>query len=717
MSSSPSCSISFRLGQADETPTEPKRRPLLWKSSVPPVSMQPAIIPRHGKTALALVLAFHLGATPCLAPSAEPDHDGSLKRAPVMVNVRESLDRLLADEDTDGDKRITVHDAPEPGSTRGDKRFWLQATDGKRYEVDRTYYLSNLLQELGWKERAGLDVAPIDFELVFEKPVHRISRLIRTFYWNSLTRRIDAEGMELLLRDEKVTPDGLRSLYVPQSDPEAVRYYTALAERHPEWRLRVVPLTPPTHDSAPRLEGGHGLLSLALERKPDGSYTGVPFIVPGGRFNELYGWDSYFEILGLLEDRRLDLAQALVENLLYEVAHYGKILNGNRSYYLTRSQPPLLTSMGLAIYHHLPKNEQARLWLARVIRAAIKEYYTVWMSPPRLTETGLSRYYGEGLGPPPEVEPGHFDAIYRPYAEARHMDLRTFEAQYKAGALSIPSLDRFFVHDRCMRESGHDTTYRWEVNGDRCADFVTVDLNSLLYKTECDIARTIETELGGTLTLEDGSEETGAVWHARADKRKELINRLLWDAEAGMFFDYDVAQGRRHAYVSATTLYPLWAKLATAEQAEAVVRHALPVLEMPGGLAASSEQSRGPLSEQRPARQWDYPYGWAPHQMLAWSGLSQYGYDDAAQRLSYRWLYTITRNAVDYNGTVPEKLDVVRRSTDVFAEYGNVGTVFEHMPAEGFGWMNASYQVGLTYLSPDLRERLNALVPPEWLFE
>jgi alpha,alpha-trehalase len=679
--------------------------------------MQPAITSRHGTAALVLALACQLSGAPCPAQTAEPVHDGSRERAPVVVDVRESLDRLLAEEDTDGDKRITVHDLPEPGSTRGDKRFWLVATDGKRYEVDRTYYLSNLLQELGWKQRAGLDVAPIDFELVFEKPVHRISRLIRTFYWNSLTRRIDADGMTLLLRDEKVSTDGLRYLYVPQSDPEAVRYYTMLAGRHPEWRVRVVPLPPATPDSVKALEGRHGLLSLALERRPDGTSAGVPFIVPGGRFNELYGWDSYFEILGLLEDHRLDLAQALMENLLYELAYYGKILNGNRSYYLTRSQPPLLTSMGLAIYEHLPKNEETQVWLGRVMRAAIKDYYTVWMSPPRLTETGLSRYYGEGLGPPPEVEPGHYDAVYRPYAEARHLDLRTFEAQYKAGALSIPSLDRFFVHDRCMRESGHDTTYRWDWNGDRCADFVTVDLNALLYKTECDIANTIERDLGGTLTLEDGSEETSAVWHARAARRQELVNQLLWDDRAGMFFDYDIAQGRRHAYVSATTFYPLWAKLASPKQALALVRHALPLLEMPGGLAGSSEESRGPVSERRPARQWDYPYGWVPHQMLAWSGFSQYGYDDAAQRLSYRWLYTVTKNAVDYNGAVPEKLNVVQRSHDVFAEYGNVGTVFEHMPAEGFGWMNASYQVGLTYLSPELRERLNALVPPEWLFE
>jgi alpha,alpha-trehalase len=673
----------------------------------------------HKRPVLLVVLSWliFLGSL-SLGPETEQAYAGPQERTSIIVDVRENLERLLAEEDTDGDKKITIHDTYVQGSNRDDQRFWLIATNGKRYEVDRTYYLSNLLQELALKQRAGLEVASIDFEMVFEHPVHRISRRIRDSYWDSLTRRIDQDGIDRLLSDEKISTDNVHYLYVPQDDSEALGYYSTLAQQRPELKLRVesLPATVTPQDVR-GLEGKHGLLSLALDRAASGAYVGVPFIVPGGRFNEMYGWDSYFEALGLLEDHRVDLAKALTENLVYELAHYGQILNGNRTYYLTRSQPPFLTSIGLAVYDHLPKNEETQLWLARVFRAAIKEYYTVWMSPPRLTDTGLSRFYGEGIGPAPEVEQGHFDAIYRPYAEERELDIRIFEEQYKAEKFTIPALDQFFVQDRCMRESGHDTTYRWDWHGDRCADFVTVDLNSLLYKTEADIARTIETIFGGTLKLEDGTEETSAIWYARAGRRKQLIIQLLWDNEAGMFFDYDVVNKKRYAFVSATTLYPLWARLATVEQAEALVRKALPLLEMPGGLAGSSEKSRGTISERRPARQWDYPYGWVPHQMLAWAGLSNYGYEGVAQRLSYRWLYTITRNAMDYNGTVPEKLDVVKRSHEVFAEYGNVGTEFEYIPMEGFGWMNASYQVGLAYLSPDLGVRLNSLIPPEWLFE
>ena len=676
-------------------------------------------MPRNNKNFLIAVVYFLvlLGPTSFVLAADQADavrQEGT----PIMVNVQENLERLIAEEDTDSDKKITVDDTYVKGKGRGDKRFWLIATNGKRYEVGGTYYLSNLLQELSVKQRAGSEVAPIDFEMVFEKPVHRISRLIGDLYWNSLTRRIDEDGINHLLSDEKITTGGFRYLYVPEGDPEAFRYFSKLAKQRPELKLRVEPLPATITPQYVRgLEGKHGILSLALDRTPSGAYVGVPFVVPGGRFNEMYGWDSYFEVLGLLEDKRVDLAMALTDNLVYELIYYGKILNANRTYYLTRTQPPFLTSMGLAVYEHLPKKDEAQTWLARVFRAAIKEYYTVWMSKPRLTETGLSRYYGEGLGPSPEVEKGHFDAIYRPYAEQYNLDVRTFEQKYKAGEFTIPQLDRFFVHDRCIRESGHDTTYRWDWQGDRCADFVTVDLNSLLYKTEIDIARTIEKIFGGKLKMEDGSEEMSGEWYARAEKRKQLMTQLLWDKEAGMFFDYDFVNKKRYAFVSATTFYPLWAKVATKEQAEALVNKALPLLEMPGGIAGSSEKSAGFISVTRPARQWDYPNGWVPHQMLAWTGLLNYGYETVAQRLIYRWLFTITRNAVDYNGTVPEKMDVVKRSHEVFAEYGNVGTEFEHITTEGFGWMNASYQVGLKYLSPDLRTRLNGLFPPEWLFE
>jgi alpha,alpha-trehalase len=289
------------------------------------------------------------------------------------------------------------------------------------------------------------------------------------------------------------------------------------------------------------------------------------------------------------------------------------------------------------------------------------------------------------------------------------MNVADFEEAYKSGKIKEPELDEFFVHDRAMRESGHDTSYRL-IN--QCADLVTVDLNSLLYKYETDIAELIGKVFGGT--FEDN--EKDSEWLARAGKRKELMSKYLWDPNKGMFFDYNFVEKKQTGYVSATMFYPLWAGLASKEQAESLVKNALPLLEFPGGIAGSTEESRSPISEERPLRQWDYPFGWAPHQIIVWKGLSNYNFNDEVQRLIYKWLYTISSNAAKYNGTVPEKFDLVKRSHDVFAEYGNVGTKFEYITREGFGWTNASFEIGMNLLSGEAREQLNKLIPPEWIF-
>jgi len=138
---------------------------------------------------------------------------------------------------------------------------------------------------------------------------------------------------------------------------------------------------------------------------------------------------------------------------------------------------------------------------------------------------------------------------------------------------------------------------------------------------------------------------------------------------------------------------------------------------MKGGIAATSKSAIEELSKGKVQRQWDYPNGWAPHQMLIWKGLLNYGFEKEAHELAYRWLWMITRNAVDYNGTIPEKYDVVSCTHKVYAEYGNVGTEFDYITTSGFGWMNASYQYGLSILSQKSIADLNALVDPSNLFK
>lgn len=633
----------------------------------------------------------------------------------VRVVVAAVLDSLLHEEDTDGDTKITIDDPHVPLTVRGDKRFWIRDVRGNAFEVTGTYHLSNLLQELSLARLAGLDTAVLSAHTIYEPPTKRISRFIREHFWEGLTRRVDEKSLPVILSDEKtVSRDGSRYLYVPVTDRTAFDYFSAAAKRHPALNVNVVRLpSAVTPEVLRSLDGKHGILSLAL-RRSGSSYEGVPFVVPGGRFNEMYGWDSYFITLGLLQDGKVELAASMVDNFVYQITHYGKILNANRTYYLTRSQPPFLTSMIRAVYDVLPKNAQAQRWLKVSLEAAMREYRDVWMSPWKTTTIGLQRYFDSGSGPPPEVEPGHFDAVFRTFARRHGISAKEFEREYRSGNVKDQALDRYFIHDRCMRESGHDTSYRLD---NCCADLVTVDLNSLLYKMETDIAGILEEEFGGTMTMSDGTVQTAGEWRALARKRKGLMDQYLWDEQQGMFFDYDVRQQRRREYVSATMLYPLWAGAAGREQAAKLLQHALPLLEEHGGIVSTTEFSRGPVSEDRPQRQWDYPNGWAPHQMLVWEGLRRYGYGEDAVRLAYRWLYTITVNAVYYNGTVTEKYDVVNRSHQVFAEYGNVGTTFSYITREGFGWTNASYQVGLSLLTDEQRKLLDDLRPPEWVFE
>ena len=634
---------------------------------------------------------------------------------PIRVRVKETLDSLVRDEDTDNDRKITIDDPRIAGTSRGDKRFWFTSTGGRRYEVSGTYYLSNLLQELTLAEEGGSATAALEPGNIFEPPADRIGRMIRSYFWDGLTRHVDERGLTAMLRDDKTsTVDGKKYVYVPRADTAALGYFSAYASAHPALNVRVVSLPDRiTPEYVRSLDGRHGLLTLALRPSPAGGLEGVPFVVPGGRFNEMYGWDSYFITLGLLHDGRVGLARSMVDNFVYEIRMYGKILNANRTYYLTRSQPPFLTSMIRAVYGRLPHNDSTALWLHGALEAAIDEYTNVWMSADHLTATGLSRYFDTGRGPSPEVEPGHFDAIYAPYAKKAGMDVRAFETAYRSGKLDIPGLDRFFIHDRAMRESGHDTSYRLL---DVCADLTTVDLNALLYRIERDIADMIAEDFGGSFTRRSGERMSAAGWRSRADRRKALMDRYLWDPARGLYLDYDVREKKQRPYLSATTFYPLWAGAASKEQAASLVARALPLLESAGGILSSDEASRGRISPERPERQWDYPNGWAPHQMIVWQALSNYGYDSIASRLAYRWLYTITSNAVNYNGTIPEKFDIVRRTHRVFAEYGNVGTTFSYITREGFGWTNASYQVGLGLLSVPLREDLNRLIPPEWIF-
>ena len=638
---------------------------------------------------------------------------GEKQLTKTEVRVHPTIDSLIAEEDTDMDKKITIDDPHIPNSIRGDKRFVFKSADGKSYEVVGTYHLANLLQTLKFADENKRTTIQLNADELFQPIVVHIAQSIKNLFWNGLTRRIDESGLEKIFNDQKTkTIDGFNYVYIPHNDSLAYNYFSMLAETRNDLHMKAVKLPEMiTPDFVNTLNEKAGILSLGLVKNAEGKIEGLPFVVPGGRFNEMYGWDSYFIALGLLQDGKIDLAKDMVDNFIYEINYYGKILNANRVYYLTRSQPPFFTSMIIAVYNKLPRNRKTKLWLQNAVEAAIKEYKNVWMGKEHLTNTGLSRYFDLGIGPPPEVEPGRYDSIYKKYAARYGMESAKFEHAYLTGSIKVPELDKFFIDDRAMRESGNDASYRLQYD---CSDLVTVDLNSLLYKIETDIAGIIEKNFDGSLKF-NGYTETSSEWLKKAAERKKLMDKYLWNEDKGMYFDYNFVKREQTNFISATTFYPIWARCASSHQAERLIRNALPLLEMPGGIAGSTEESRGPITKERPQTQWDFPFAWAPQQILLWYGLKNYNRDDIAKRLIYKWLYTITVNAYNYNGTIAEKYDAVSRSSQVFAEYGNVGTKFSYITREGFGWTNASYVIGLSLISKPLIEKLDRLIPPEWI--
>jgi alpha,alpha-trehalase len=619
----------------------------------------------------------------------------------ISIHINSVFTALLQQEDTDHDKKITKDD-------NGPKKFTLVDQKTKAsFVIEGTYHLSNLLQELALLKETNTTIGEIALEYILENPVDRISRKIKTEYWNALTRTIDKKGLQTIMQDEKTATEK-PILYVSAADLQGVDYFTNLAKTDSHFELALLPENY-TQAYVETLNKKPGILALALQEE-NGDLQGIPFVVPGGRFNEMYGWDSYFIAMGLLVDDQLDKAIAIAENFKYQITYYGKILNANRSYYLTRTQPPLYSSLLVAIANYKTPDLQ---WLQSHLETVILEYNTVWMVlGNRLTPTGLNRYKADGVGLPFEVEPGHFNDVLAPYAEKYQLSIAAFETKYGNREITDAALDLYFVHDRSMRESGHDTTNRL-IN--TCANLNAVDLNSLLYKYEKDIAYLIKTYCNDAFVIEK-TEYTSLQWEQKATDRKERMNALCWNDKASMYFDYDYVTGKPFPFESATTFFPLWAGLCSAEQAEKLVATALPKFIKTGGITGSTKESTLAFSDNETPRQWDYPFGWAPHQIVLWDGLIKYHFFDKAQEMIYRWLWLITRNAVDYNGTIPEKFDLEISSHKVFAEYGNVGTEFDYIAKEGFGWVNASYQYGLQLLNPEFKTALNQLIAPDDLF-
>jgi alpha,alpha-trehalase len=468
--------------------------------------------------------------------------------------------------------------------------------------------------------------------------------------WQRLTRTV--VDLPRAAEDDKV-PHAAGApwpVYIPPDD--ARRIVTELAGELPPRDLARIELRPLPRDTTSIRE--HGLL-----------YLPRPYVVPGGRFNELYGWDSYFIVLGLLQENDPNdtaLARDIVEDFLYEVRHYGGVLNANRTYYLTRSQPPLLSEMVLALYpRHVDKE-----WLAGA-RDALVAVHDHWVAPPHLIPSiGLSRYFDHGDGPAPEVVTGERDAQGRNHYDRVRAWFRAHpdaaNGFYRREADELTPL--FYKGDRSMRESGFDPTGRFGPFGADVIHYAPVCLNTLLYQMERDLAA-IDGELR--------RDADAARWRALADERAARIEALLWDDDAGLYFDSDFESHHRNPYPFATTFWPLWAGLASPAHARRV-RDNLRLFERPGGIVTSTKVT---------GAQWDAPFGWAPLQLFAVRGLREYDFGDDADRIAAAWLTMVVQD-FERRGTLVEKYDVERRTSDVA---GRLAYGYKSNEV-GFGWTN-----------------------------
>lgn len=412
------------------------------------------------------------------------------------------------------------------------------------------------------------------------------------------------------------------------------------------------------------------VLSGAPEQITEHGLVYLPgrYVVPGGRFNEMYGWDSYFIAQGLLCEGRTGLAESIATLQLYQVRHYGTVLNSNRTYCLMRSHPPFLGRLVLSVFEETGDIE----WLAEAL-PMVERYHAYWCSLPQfIPGLELSRYHALGDGPAPEVLHGEVDAAGRDH-------YRRLADWLRAHLPENPGLEVFFDRrtdtltqaaykdDRTVRESGFDLTWRFGPCGMGIRDFAPVCLNTLVWQMEKDIAE-IRRRLGA-------SPPTVERWERQARERAERMHARFWDEKAGLFFDWQLSTQKRRAYPYATTFWPLWAGWATEEQAARVVKN-LGLFETEHGLLTSTTRS---------GCQWDSPFMWAPLVLMAVQGMDRYGFREESARIANRFLTTLSAE-FERTGQLYEKYNAVTGSAEVGEDIA-----FGYPTNEtGFGWTNAA---------------------------
>ena len=375
------------------------------------------------------------------------------------------------------------------------------------------------------------------------------------------------------------------------------------------------------------------------------------YVVPGGRFRELYYWDSYFTMLGLQAAGRHDLLAAMVENFAGLIDRYGHIPNGSRTYYLSRSQPPFFAAM----VELQAERAGAKALITRLPQ--LEREYAFWMEGAESLAPGKAHRRVVRLADGTLLN-RHWDDLAIPRDEAYLEDIETARQSTRPAADVYRDL-------RAAAESGWDFSSRWLADGRtlatiRTTDFLPVDLNSLLYKLEMVIAKGCKAAARSDCARD---------MLAKAQARQAAVLSLMWDDKLGAFVDYDWRNRRRSARLTAATAFPLFVELASAPQVQRLAGTIRQSLLMSHGLATTLEDT---------GQQWDAPNGWAPLQWIAIDGLRRHGQPELAAKIAAGW---VAENARVYckSGKLVEKYNV---------RDAGEGAGGEYPVQDGFGWTN-----------------------------
>ena len=401
-------------------------------------------------------------------------------------------------------------------------------------------------------------------------------------------------------------------------------------------------------------------LWAVLKRNPDKTIEGSsllplphPYIVPGGRFREIYYWDSYFTMLGLRESNEWEMIGNMIDNFAYLIDTYGHVPNGNRSYYLSRSQPPYFAMMvdllaekkGPGIYTKYQKE--------------LQQEYDYWMDKTAATKHVVTMPDGSLLN-------RFYDADSMPRQESFREDYTIAKNESNGDTAAFEQKSREL---RSGAESGWDFSSRWFADGKNISsiqttNIVPVDLNGLLYNLELTLAKAYK---------QTGNAAQTARYAIAAEKRKTAINKYCFNAKENWYYDYNLATNTQSSEKTLAGISPLLFNIAPKSKAAAMAAVLKTDFLKPGGVVTTLKNS---------GQQWDAPNGWAPLQWMTVKGLENYGQKSMAKDIATRWV-ALNEKVYKNTGKMMEKYNVVNAGLDAGGG--------EYKSQDGFGWTNGVY--------------------------